>query len=400
MLSAMKIDLIITELAVGGAEQCLTNLALHLRQHLHSVRVLTLGRPPDEGRDRLLERLEEQNIEVRFLGGRSWWHLPWVLARLWRAIRSSPPEIAQSFLFHANVSAAILYPFFKVPLVGGARVVDPRRGRRWLNWLSSKTMNRLVCVSQSVAEHSRNYDKVDPKKIVVIANGIRIVSAATESPDESIADAQFVKAKSYSQRQLGIASTTPCLLFVGRLDHQKGVDVLLTHADEILSALPLHQIIFIGDGPMKSQLQTQASHCKHENRIHFVGRREDVALWMQSCQLLLLPTRYEGMPNVVLEAMSFGLPIISTQAEGVLELLGDAAAEQTVAVGDWDAWSQKVIDVAANIVLHQKLSKVNLDRCVQYFDLNEKMQQYEMLYREVLNESSPPSPLKTFPRDD
>ncbi len=397
----MKIDLIITELAVGGAEQCLTNLALHLREHSHSVRVLALSRPPDEGHDRLFDRLEGQNIEVHFLGGETWWHLPWVLARLWQKIRSSPPEIAQSFLFHANVLAALLYPFFKVPLVGGARVVDPRYGRHWLNWLSSMAMSRLVCVSQSVAEHSQNYDKVDPKKIVVIANGITSVNADFGSPSESIDPTkQFIKAKSYAQRQLGIAPATPCLLFVGRLHHQKGVDVLMSRADEILSALPLHQIIFIGDGPMKSQLQTQASHCKHETRIHFVGRRDDVANWMQSCQLLLLPTRYEGMPNVVLEAMSFGLPVISTQAEGVLELLGDAAAEQTVAVGDWDAWSRKVVEVAANGVLHQKLSRVNLDRCIQYFDLNEKMQQYEMLYREVLNDSSPPSPLKTFPQDD
>ncbi len=393
----MKIDLIITELKVGGAEQCMTNIALHLRQHSHSVRVLTLGEPPEEERDRLLERLEAQDIEVHFLGGAAWWYFPWILTRLWKKIRSSPPEIAQSFLFHANVLSALLYPFFKVPLVGGARVADPNRGRRWLNWLASLAMRRLVCVSHSVAEHSRKFDKVDPRKIVVIANGI-----AAQPPEVEVIDnpSQIRRTKSYAQQQLGIAATTPCLLFVGRLDYQKGVDVLMEHAESILNALPLHQLIFIGDGPMKSKLQTQASQSTHEARIHFVGRRKDVARWMQSCQLLLLPTRYEGMPNVVLEAMSFGLPVISTQAEGVLELLGDAAIEQTVPVGDWAAWSERVIEVAGDAALHRKLSKVNLDRCRQHFDLNEKMQQYEDLYHEVLNESSPPAPLKPFSQDD
>jgi starch synthase (maltosyl-transferring) len=171
---------------------------------------------------------------------------------------------------------------------------------------------------------------------------------------------------------------------VGRIDIQKGADVLLERADRILRALPAHNIILVGDGPLKVIAQSHASRCEHENRIHFVGRRDDVLKWMQSSELLLLPTRYEGMPNVVLEAMSCGLPIVSTRAEGILELLGESAGDQTVAVNDWDAWTKKVVQLANERERRERLSKENLDRCTKRFNLSDKLEQYEQLYLKVL----------------
>jgi glycosyltransferase involved in cell wall biosynthesis len=381
----MKIDLVITELDVGGAEQCLTNLAVYLHQHSHSVRVIALGPPPSADRNRLLKTLQSEGIDTHFLEARRAWQSPRMFAKMRQLIVQSRPDLVQSFLFHANLFSALAYAPWKIPLVGGIRVVDPRRSRAFLDRAAAMRMRYVVCVSQSVADVCANRANIPRDKLIVIQNGVPIARCPSdENRPEGIAPDRTGKSCSFAQQQLGLPADTPCLLFVGRIDFQKGADVLLERADRILRALPAHNIILVGDGPLKVNAQSHASRCEHENRIHFAGRRDDVLKWMKSSELLLLPTRFEGMPNVVLEAMSCGLPIVSTRAEGVLELLGESASDQTVAVNDWDTWTKKVIQLASDRDRRDRLSKENFERCRTQFNLTDKLQQYEQLYRNVL----------------
>jgi glycosyltransferase involved in cell wall biosynthesis len=379
----MKIDLVITELDVGGAEQCLTNLALHLKRSDHDLRVIVLGPPPVHEVARLQHRLAEGGVELHFLGGRQWWEAPRVWLRLWSLVRVRPPALAQAFLFHANLLASLVYPVFRIPLVGGIRVTDPRRSRIWLTKLSSSLMEKVVCVSQAVADTCNRREGIPFDKLVVIHNGIEC-SDGQASPGDSPQAGSCRGDSCYAQNQLGLPVQTPCLLFVGRLEHQKGVDVLMEQSNLFLEQLPEHHLIILGDGPLKVSMQTFASLSRFEERIHFAGQRDDVMEWMRSSQLLLLPTRYEGMPNVVMEAMVCGLPVMTTRAEGILELLGEAAVEQTVAVGDWNAWRRGVVELAGNPARLSKLSQENRDRCGRYFELAEKMAQYEELYLSIL----------------
>ncbi|MDZ4848599.1 MAG: glycosyltransferase [Pirellulaceae bacterium] len=377
----MKIDLVITELDVGGAEQCLTNLAVYLHQHSHSVRVISLGPPPPPDRNRLQVTLNNEKIETHFLDGRHAWHSVRVFSRLRRLVQQARPDIVQSFLFHANILSAFAYSPRKVPIIGGARVVEPNWRRVQLSRIAAKRMHRIVCVSQSVANACEIRERIPREKIVVIQNGASITEDCTAGQCQGqLQNDAVLERTNYAQEQLGLAPSTPCLLFVGRLDYQKGTDALLERADRILAALPQHNLILIGDGPLKVVAQSNASQCIHEHRIHFTGRRDDVMKWMRACDLLLLPTRYEGMPNVVIEAMSCGLPIVSTRAEGVAELLGQAAKEQTVAVNDWDAWAEKVIRIASERESRLRLAKSNFERCLQQFNLADKLRQYEDLY--------------------
>ncbi len=381
----MKIDLVITELDVGGAEQCFTNLAVYLHRHSYHIRVIVLGPPPQADRNRLLDLLQHEGIDTHFLGARRAWQSPRMLAKMRQLILRSRPDIVQSFLFHANVFSALVYAPWKIPLIGGIRVVDPRRGRALLDRLAAMRMRYVVCVSQSVLDACASRVRIPREKLVVIQNGVSINRCLKDGNSVSgDFSAVTIKQRSFAQQQLGLSAESPCLLFVGRIDFQKGADVLLERADRLLRALPLHNIILVGDGPLKVIAQSHASRCEHETRIHFVGRRDDVLKWMQSSELLLLPTRYEGMPNVVLEAMSCGLPIVSTRAEGILELLGESASDQTVAVNDWDAWTKKVIQLANDPTRRDELSKENLDRCTRQFNLSDKLQEYEQLYLNVI----------------
>ncbi len=86
----MRLDFVITELDVGGAERCLASLALHAHRQGHQVRVIALGPRPIVGRDMLPAMLEQAGIETHFLGGDSSWKLPWVVLRLRKLVRQDP----------------------------------------------------------------------------------------------------------------------------------------------------------------------------------------------------------------------------------------------------------------------------------------------------------------------
>jgi len=360
----MRIDLVITELDTGGAEKCCADLAIFLSGRGHSVRVIAIGPRAVSPKDSVVRQLEANRIEMHFLGGRSWWALPSVLAKLRRLMKTDRPDVVQSFLWHANLVSAWVVPSLGVPLFGGIRVAEPQATRhafdRWAAGRSTKT----ICVSQGVADWCIHSEGIHAGKLLVIPNGVTIhVEGQNIDPETHV-----------------VPKTARVLLFVGRLVHQKGIDVLVGRSPTLLRELPDHHLVVIGDGSMRSHLDTLSQNPELIGRVHCLGQRKDVRAWMARAELLLLPTRYEGMPNVILEAMAGGLAVVTTRVEGVGELLGDQREEQSVAKEDWEAFFQLVVRLANSRENRQKLGQANKARAEQEFVLEQQLLQYELLY--------------------
>jgi glycosyltransferase involved in cell wall biosynthesis len=148
----------------------------------------------------------------------------------------------------------------------------------------------------------------------------------------------------------------------------------------VFDALPAHDLIVVGDGPQRDSLQRLASDVSLANRIHFAGWRADVPAILAAADLLILPARWEGMPNVVLEAMASGKAIVATRAEGVAELLGEMADEQLVALGDMPSFHRSIIQFAQNSQLASEAGRRNKARVLKQFSLQAMVQNYERLY--------------------
>jgi len=369
----MRIDLLTTELNVGGAEKCVANLARFLDARGHDVRVISLMPRPEVGRDSLARFIEDLSIPVKYLGVESKWQIWQLTKSLQKLIYEKPPDIVQSFLFHANALASMVYPHSKIPIIGGERVADPRRFRSWITKAAATRMERVICVSQSVALHCEHREGIPREKLVVIPNGIDIENVTP-----------VVEQASFAQRQLGLSPDAQCLLFVGRMDLQKGVDGLIENADRILNRLPNFHLILVGEGPLRTALQTRASTLRNDARIHFVGQQLNVLDWMRSSRILLLPTRFEGMPNVILEAMAVGISVATTRAHGVAEVLGPVADQQCVLIDAWDDWVELVLRLATDHDLACRLGTANRKRCEELFDLDKQLLQYEQIYTEIL----------------
>ena len=360
----MRIDLVITELETGGAEKCCAELAIFLSRRGHLVRVIALGPRPVESKDSLVRLLETNNIELHFLGGRNWWMLPRVVSKMRRLVKSDRPDVVQSFLWHANVVSAWVVPSLGIPFFAGIRITERRRARHALDRWSTSRSKRTICVSQGVADWCIQTERVDASKLLVIPNGIVI-----RTENHSIqTDPQRVPANAR------------ILLFVGRLEPQKGTDVLSQHAEKLLSRLPDHHLVLIGDGSLRQLLETVAQQQNLAGRIHCLGQRNDVRAWMARSELLLLPSRYEGMPNVILEAMAEGLPVVTTRVEGVAELLGDQLAQQSVAKEAWNDFFKLAVSLANSSEHRKGLGTANQKRAETEFALDQQLERYEELY--------------------
>jgi glycosyltransferase involved in cell wall biosynthesis len=157
----------------------------------------------------------------------------------------------------------------------------------------------LIAVSRDEAEHAESLG-IDPRKIHIIPNGIEPI--VLSPPDEG-------------RRRLGARDDELLIGFVGRLVPQKAPDLLL----EAFATLParLHaKLVLVGDGPLAGELHRKASALGIASQVHFAG---DVpaSLMMPAFDLFCLSSRYEGMPYVLLEALSAGLPIVTTGVGGV-----------------------------------------------------------------------------------
>jgi glycosyltransferase involved in cell wall biosynthesis len=299
----VRIAFCITELDPGGAERALVQLVTRLDRARWEPRVFCLA-----GHGRLIGELDNAGISTVCLEARGRFDLG-ALWRLWRALRKFRPEILQTFLHHANLAGRIAGRLAGTKhVVSGIRVAERRS--RWplrLDRATNFLVSVNICVSQAVADFSRVSGGLDAKKLEVIPNGVDVDS--------------FANAEPLDLTVLGLPAGIRPIVAVGRLEPQKGIDVLLEAAAEMVGRRPDLDFLIVGEGPSRRSLEERAHALGLASHVHFAGWRADVPRILRSSAVLALASRWEGMPNVVLEAMAAGLTVVATRVEGVEEVV-------------------------------------------------------------------------------
>jgi starch synthase (maltosyl-transferring) len=127
-------------------------------------------------------------------------------------------------------------------------------------------------------------------------------------------------------------------------------------------------------------LERQAAALKIHQRVHFVGYRANVPEILSASDALVLPSRWEGMPNVVLEAMAAGKPVVATDVEGVSEALGPATAQQVVRPGHAEAFAAKLNLILGDAALADALGRENQQRVRASLSIDAMVDAYQRLY--------------------
>lgn len=200
--------------------------------------------------------------------------------------------------------------------------------------------------------------------------------SSVELPDNLFAEPrQFVKKEKYAIVHASNAFT----------DNAKGHIPLMKVAKKVLDQGYHIEVIFIGDGPKLNEFKEYAKELGVENSIQFLGRLSDgmaVRKVMRDCDIFVFPTRAEGLPRVLLEAMSEGLPALSCPTCGIPEVLG---REYLCDYDDIDAWANGIIRFIKNPELMTQASRANLEVAKKYrsSELNERRKRFYKMLRNL-----------------
>lgn len=362
-----QIAFCVTDLNPGGAEKALFQLVTGLNRSRWSPRVYCLG-PEAE----LAGALREKNLPVECYGARGWKSMG-VISWLTGRLREQHPCLLQCFLFHANLVGRIAGRRAGVPvIVSGHRVAE--REKHWHLWLDRWTrvlVDHHVCVSRGVAEHVATLLRVPPSRISVIPNGVDPLLG-------NAAPANLVQ-------EFGIPIGSPVVLAVGRLHPQKGFLTLLEAFERATRKFPAAHLLIAGEGPQRKQLQDRIAQLGLAGRVHLSGYRRDVPALMRAADVLVVTSLWEGMPNVVLEAMAVGLPVVSSAVEGIEELIEHEKQGLVVTSQDAEGFAQAMERLLMDSPLRRRLAEAAQHVVHNKFAWEEVILKYEQLYRNLLS---------------
>lgn len=266
----------------------------------------------------LAERLRADGVPVR----EATWSAgldPRVLPAIRAELRSGP-ALLHAHDAHALTLAGLSARWFRMPLIVTRRVDFPLR--RWGFWSRA---DRVIAISDAIARVLES-DGIDPRRIVVVHSGVDLAEAATAAPMGL-------------RNRLGLAEGSPLAVNVGALVPHKDHATLLRAAALLREPLPQLHWAIAGEGPLRKGLEELRDQLGLRDRVHLLGHVPEPLRLVADADVFVMSSREEGLGTSVLDAMARGIPVASTTAGGLPEMLSDGAGllvppEQPAALAD------------------------------------------------------------------
>ncbi len=231
-------------------------------------------------------------------------------------------------------------------------------------------VDRIVCVSAAVA-HSFLTQGVPVELLTVVPNGVRPPEPTSRSIPDVLA-------------RLALPPQARVLLSVGRLHIQKGHRDLLAAVPLVLRREPDVHFVWVGTGPQERRLREAIERQGLAGRVHLVGRRRDVPDLLASAYALVLPSLFEGLPLVALEAMAVGLAVIGTAVPGTREAVQDGVTGRLVPPRDPAALAAALVELLSDPGTAARWGAAARRRYQECFTAARMAQRTATVYQELL----------------
>lgn len=179
-------------------------------------------------------------------------------------------------------------------------------------------------------------------------------------------------------------ATGPLIGSLGRLTEQKGYEALV----QALPALPDATLVLVGDGPERAALEALAGELGVGDRMIVTGWTSEARRWLPALDVFALPSRWEGLPLVILEAMHAGLPVVACDVGSVAEAVLDGETGYAVAPGDQAALERRLAALVADPELRARLGARGREVAAERFTSAAMARRYEAAYRRIISRSS------------
>lgn len=329
MQSAPAIVMVTGSLEAGGAERVFADMANYWNRKGWRITLATWAGTCtedfyelDHGVQRVWLNVDANNasLSAKFLAHAR------RIRKLRRLIANSKPNAVLSFIDTSNVMTLLACTGLRPRVIVSERVNGAGYASIPLVWRASRiaTYWRADAVVAQTQDAARWIAKLCGVTPVVIPNPLRALPE-TDSPRQSI------------------------VLAVGRLTHQKGFDLLLRAFAGLEQELANWRLVIIGSGSEHSALRSLTEQLKLGDRIELLAPVKDIESWMGLAGLVVQPSRFEGFPNVILEAMGMGAAVISADCRsGPAEMIKDRVNGRLVPVEDVATLTQVMSELMRN----------------------------------------------------
>jgi peptidoglycan/xylan/chitin deacetylase (PgdA/CDA1 family) len=174
---------------------------------------------------------------------------------------------------------------------------------------------------------------------------------------------------------------------VACLREEKRIDVLIAAAPRILERHPDAEFVIAGDGRCRAELEALARSMNVFERFQFLGHRDDVPRVLADADIFVLPSESEASPNVIIEAMAAGLPVVASRVGGIPELVGDGVTGRLVPAADRQALADAVLDLLDHPERAEAFGRAARHRIEETYSFDRMVEQFEALYESQLQVS-------------
>jgi len=352
MNKPLKVIHLVPGLGIGGTEKQVRLLLTRLDPARFACQLWALKSWGPMG-----DRLRGSRIPVKTFDGKNILSLPRLIYNVGRELRAERPDILHTWLTPANVVGRLAVQLSRIPvaLISSLRVVEgEQESHIQLERLTHRFSQAVTVNAQAVREYAVHTLKIPENKLHTIPNAWEEEHAGSQAalnipPDWLTPETQLIGA-------------------AGRLETQKGFSVLLEAFQQVAGSFPNARLVIAGTGSLKTTLARRLQEAPLRNRAILLDALPDLNVLLWHLRLFVLPSLWEGFPNVLMEAMARDIPVVASSVGGVPELITSQETGLLVPPGDAGALAHSMEEVlsdpgaarhrarAAKTTLHQNYS--------------------------------------------
>jgi len=363
--NSVKILYLVNSSEIGGAEKSLLLLIDNIDRTKFEISTVCL-----KGAGIFTEELKIRNIPVFIFNIKK---KPFSIFGVYMIIKRIKPDIIQSFLFVSNIIGRIAGKLAGVKvIISSQRSVD--KWRKWYHWkidrLTSKFTTLIISNSFSGKKVLVEKGKIKPEKIIVIPNGVK--SNQERNP--------------YLKREMGFDVEETVIGTVGNLREVKDHKTFIKVASEISKKFQSVKFLIAGKGPLERELKKITALYGVKKKIIFVGFIKEIEKVYSAIDIFVLTSFWEGCPLSVLEAMSFGIPVVSFSVGDVPYIIQNGKDGFVVKNRDFTELIEKIELLLKNETFRNKIGKNAKEKIMREFTVKKMVKRYMDVYINLLKQ--------------
>lgn len=362
-----KVMIVVPQLYTGGVQKLAVDLASHIKDPRVEVMILSLK--PRSGQ--IFERQADENgIHVTYLNKRSGMDLR-VIPEIQRAIHAYRPDVIHAnqrtvtYLFLPMILEKIPYRYYAVHNLADK---DAKGIDRMVLKIANRFLRlRFIAISDLCRRSVEEVYRVKAEDVPCIYNGIDLHT--------------FIRSEAYED----LNDNVIVFLSTGSFLPSKNKPLLISAFAKVHEEIPNTKLVLLGDGELRPRIETMVAEKNLREAVVFRGNVSDVARELSRAHIYVMSSDYEGLPVTILEAMAAGLPIISTKAGGVADVVKNEGNGILTEIGDEDGLAEAMKRLARDRRLRLRLAEHSRNMAGR-FGIEAMAKEYVALY---LHEDKP-----------